>query len=120
MPKDVESWYQEIGRAGRPGLPSDCFLFCSWADGKLRDRFLDDIEGDALGMLTYGRGRRGGVGRPGRWDRTGRPGVHRVQRPGAAGDGGAPAVELIGISEIGPKKLETYGDVFLNAIAEGS
>lgn len=44
MPKDVESWYQEIGRAGRDGLPSDCFLFYSWADVKLHERFLADIE----------------------------------------------------------------------------
>jgi ATP-dependent DNA helicase RecQ len=44
MPKDVESWYQEIGRAGRDGLPSDCFLFYSWADVKLHERFLNDID----------------------------------------------------------------------------
>jgi ATP-dependent DNA helicase RecQ len=44
MPKDVESWYQEIGRAGRDGLPSECFLFYSWADVKLHERFLDDID----------------------------------------------------------------------------
>ena len=44
MPKDVESWYQEMGRAGRDGLDSDCVLFYSWADVKLHERFLDDIE----------------------------------------------------------------------------
>ncbi|MGH7503426.1 MAG: RecQ family ATP-dependent DNA helicase [Longimicrobiales bacterium] len=44
MPKDVESWYQEIGRAGRDGLPSDCFLFYSWADVKLHERFLEDLD----------------------------------------------------------------------------
>ncbi|MGD8729163.1 MAG: HRDC domain-containing protein, partial [Gemmatimonadota bacterium] len=44
MPKDIESWYQEMGRAGRDGLPSDCVLFYSWADVKLHERFLNDID----------------------------------------------------------------------------
>ncbi len=48
MPKDVESWYQEMGRAGRDGLDSDCILFYSWADVKMHERFLSDIDDPEL------------------------------------------------------------------------
>src|SRR5205823_1178694 len=43
LPKNIEGYYQETGRAGRDGLPGDCLLLYSAGDVAKQNHFIEEI-----------------------------------------------------------------------------
>jgi ATP-dependent DNA helicase RecQ len=55
MPKNLEGYYQEIGRAGRDGLPSDTLLFHSYADVVQLQKFASNSGNEEVQLAKLDR-----------------------------------------------------------------
>jgi ATP-dependent DNA helicase RecQ len=47
LPKSIEGYYQETGRAGRDGVPAECLLFFNHGDVAKFERFIREKESEA-------------------------------------------------------------------------
>lgn len=55
LPANIESYYQEIGRAGRDGMPADTILFYSFADIATRRSFIEESGQPMLNLQKLNR-----------------------------------------------------------------
>ncbi len=55
LPKNLERYYQETGRAGRDGLKSDCILFFSYGDKSKIEYFIEQTENSREREVAYNK-----------------------------------------------------------------
>ena len=55
LPKNIEGYYQETGRAGRDGLPGDCLLLFSGGDAAKQTHFIDEITNPQEQQIARGQ-----------------------------------------------------------------
>jgi ATP-dependent DNA helicase RecQ len=55
LPKNIEGYYQETGRAGRDGLPGDCILLFSAGDAAKQRHFIDELDNETEKAVALGQ-----------------------------------------------------------------